>query len=163
MYNNGSWEEGDSTEAVGQVHSRCFYVIGQCTRDYLAGKIDGAAQHKEEGELGHCLTVLSVFCDNFLLNVAEADNGYSNADSHWYEASSSGPDGSEGVTSFNEDNIVDIWEAGHTIDKLCFKHLRKQNKEDCKVWNKPEDGNDDCSIVQADGLLPISHNCQDRK
>ena len=96
---NGSWDEGDGSNAVGEVHPGCFHVVSQCTRDDLAGKVDCAAQHEEEGELGHCLSVLSVFSDNVLLNVAEADNGHSNADSHWYEASSSDPDGSEGVTS----------------------------------------------------------------
>ena len=100
------------------LHSTLLH-LGQATCN-----VDGAAQDKEKGELGHCLSVLSVFSDNVLLNVAEADDGHNNADSDWYEASEKAPIGKKGVTNLNEESVVTIRETGHTMDKLCFKNKR---------------------------------------
>ena len=146
---NGSWEEGGSGKAVTEIHSRCFCVVCHNSWKNLTNNVDGSTEHKEEGELGHCLSVLSVLSDSVLLNVAEADNGHSNADSYWYEACNCDPYGEESTSSWNDNDIAVIRETGHTMDKLYFIHIRKHNVEAYSNRNKPEDGNDDYSIEQA--------------
>ena len=158
---NGSWEEGEGSNAIAEIHSRCFCVVCHYSWKNLTNNGDGSTEHKEEGELGHCLSIQSVLSD-ILLNVAEADNGHSNADSYWYKASNGDPYGEESAFSCKDNDIAVIRETGHTIDELYFIHIRKHNVEVYSNGNKPEDGNDDCSTEQANGLLPKSHNCQYR-
>ena len=126
---NGSWEEGEGSKTVGEIHTRCFCVVCYCTWNKLTCDVDGSTEHKEERELGHCLSIQSVLSDSVLPNVAEADNGHSNADSHRYKASNSDPYGEESGSSWNDNDIAVIRETGHTMDELYFIHIRKRNVE----------------------------------
>ena len=147
---NGSWEEGEGSKTVGEIHSGIFCIILYCPWENLTCDINSSTEYKEEGELGHCLSVLSVLSDSVLLNVAEADNGHSNADSHRYKASKKAPIGKESVTSLNEESTIVIGETGHTMDKVSFKHMRYQHIEAYGTGSNPEDGEDDCSTAPAD-------------
>ena len=93
----------------------------------MTKKIDASPHHEEQEELGHSFSVLRTLSYNVSSNVAEAYNGDNDANCQQFEASKDGPYNWE--SGAEQNNVCFIRLTEHTMDKLCFKYVWKQDAE----------------------------------
>ena len=127
---NGSWQEGNRCRSIAEIHSWHSIVQGHQGGEDLTKKVDASPHNEEQGELGQSLSVLYTFSYNIPPDVAEADNGDNDANDQWCEASKDGPCNCKSVTNWNKNVcVIIIRKTGHTMDKLHFVYIWKQEVE----------------------------------